>query len=200
MIQRKLIKLSRRDGILLKWIACVSEQNSKKVNYLIKQALISYITKRKFIDIGRIHYNPSCEDGKLEPAVINLWVKDSQIIQEWLTSLNDNKINVSVMVREIIRKSISIIPESVETWIPEFYDFDDYRVNLKTTDEPIVHSQANIQLDADSLRQSSSTTNNNINKESVVDDSILTSIQENSSSNRIRKNKSGLSGKRVKKS
>lgn len=133
MIQRKPIRLGERDGDLIKWVTLVSKQDNKKVHYLIKQALVSYINNGKFVEIGRIKYNPSSSERCSEPLPINLWVKDSKTIQNWMKSLAEKQVNVSVMVREIMRKSITIINDEQEEWIPDYLDFDDYRVSLKTT-------------------------------------------------------------------
>lgn len=132
MLKRKSLRISSRDTILLRWIELASkdEPDMKKVKYLIKQAVVSYIRDRKFIEIGRIHYDPS-NLKDYESVDMVLWVKDSKILVEWLESLSRESVNSGAIVREILRKSIRVVPESEEEWIPEYFDFDDYRFNLE---------------------------------------------------------------------
>lgn len=196
MTKRRVVRLGERDGVLIKWVNEVNKENSRKVNFLAKQALTAYIKENKFVDIGHIHYDPENEDKFLEPTNISLWLGDAPLIQEWIKYLMDNNIKYSILIREILRKSITVIPKNEEARIPDYFDFDDYRVDLDHTIRPLKTiyqvNSGTLQKDNENNNKTSNLRNSYNNELAVKSDDKTAENeakkQEKTSENTIRNN------------
>lgn len=112
-----------RDCDIARWCILVKEQWSGGMSYLIKKALRSYMNQGSFICIGKIH---KCTDEKSvlsQQPCISLWLGDSPDIEQWIKLTSNQSIRPATLMREIIRKSITIVPDEEAEWIPSCLDF-----------------------------------------------------------------------------
>lgn len=112
-----------RDSDIAQWCILLKEQWNGGINYLVKRALRNYMRDGSFICIGKIH---KCKDEKRalsQQSSVSLWFGDSPDIAEWIDLMDKSSIRPATLIREIIRKSITIIPDTEEEWIPTCLDF-----------------------------------------------------------------------------
>lgn len=118
----KSIAIGKKDAVINKWRLEVIKDGDRKLSFLIKQALLSYLKDEKFIEIGKIHFNPSI-DIPTEKEHINLWLDDSPELAEWADQLQKEGLKVTKVFKEIILRSITIVSDNEEEFIPSYYDF-----------------------------------------------------------------------------
>ena len=118
---------SRTDKVLRIWHDIVmedSEEKSGKVSFLVKNALLSYIRTKEFVCIGRICVD-SRDDSEMSKIVsLQLNLKDSPEILQWMEWIDTSPYKISNIVREILIKSIEIVDRPEDEWIPSYLDFD----------------------------------------------------------------------------
>lgn len=119
----KSIGIGKKDAIIHKWRETVKNQEERMVSFIVKQALLSFVKTGNFIEVGRIHFDPKKDvvSGRLPP--INLWLDDTPELIEWVNVLNDKKIPISKAVKEILHRSIKVVPTNEDEYIPSYYDF-----------------------------------------------------------------------------
>lgn len=113
----------RRDSNIAQWCVLVKEQWSGGISYLVKKAIRNYMEHGTFICIGKIHQCVEEERILSQQPYISLWIGDSPDIEQWIDMVGKNSIRPSTLMREIIRKSIIIIPDNEDEWIPSCLDF-----------------------------------------------------------------------------
>lgn len=122
--KRKSIQLKgSRDSDIAQWCVLVKEYWDGGISYLTKKAIRNYMNHGTFICIGKIH---KCKDEASvlsQQASISLWLGDSPDIEQWMELISSRSIRPSTLIREIMRKSISIVPEDEPEWIPTCLDF-----------------------------------------------------------------------------
>lgn len=130
----KSIGIGKKDGVISKWRSVVQEKEDRMVSYLVKQALLAFVQKGVFIEIGRIHYNPQYDHIEKKP--ITLWLQDSPELIQWSEALKEKNIPVTKAFKKVLLNCIKVIPENEEEYIPDYYDFmktDDMLDLIKST-------------------------------------------------------------------
>ena len=122
--KRKSIQLKgSRDSDIAQWCVFVKEYWDGGISYLTKKAIRNYMNHGTFICVGKIH---KCKDEASvlsQQASISLWLGDSPDIEQWMELISGRSIRPSTLIREIMRKSINIVPEDEPEWIPTCLDF-----------------------------------------------------------------------------
>lgn len=117
----KSITIGKKDAVFNKWRLAILNNGERALSFTIKKALLTYIQEGEFIDLGKIHFDP-IKDRVDKRANINLWIDDSQLLVKWIRNLEENKIPVAKIIKEIIIRCIEIVPENIEEYIPTYYD------------------------------------------------------------------------------
>lgn len=123
---QKTIRLSKkRDVAIAQWAILIKNDWEGGISFLAKHAIRRYINGEDFACIGKIHL-PKNDEAALsqQPSISLRFGGDAYDIVQWLEACQNRGIAASTMIREILRKSIQIIPDTEDEWLPNCLDFD----------------------------------------------------------------------------
>ncbi len=121
------LTLCKKDEILKQWKSRVILEGNGILSFLVKQAIIAFITKNEFVEIGRV-YMDMVPDASDDYGKINVSIMDSQIIQTWISSLTQNNIKPSDAIKTILKNSIKEVSSKEEEYIPTYSNFSSYHM------------------------------------------------------------------------
>ncbi len=116
--ERFNIYIGNRDSILYAWHRRASELRSGSVSTIIKFALRAYVKTGSFCCIGKVHASSNAK--KVIPVPI--YTGDAPELMEWLKKVSNSHVKKADVVKEILQRSIQIIPEEEEEWLPSWMD------------------------------------------------------------------------------
>lgn len=120
-IQKTIPLKAGRDAAIARWSMLIRESWDGGQSYLIKRALIGYINARIYTCIGKVHCNPEIA-ASVKYGPICIWLKDSPQIVEWINSLTAAGLRPVVVMREVLRHCIEVVPEDEPEWVPSCLD------------------------------------------------------------------------------
>lgn len=117
------IRIRKRDVVLNRWWRVVKAKEEGLLSIFIREAILHYIRTQSFKDIGHIYV--SKEDEVLsQPHCINVWIGGCEEIKNWISERNEN-CSLSQLLREILRRSITLVSSPSEEWIPGYLEMED---------------------------------------------------------------------------
>lgn len=117
------IRARKRDVVLNKWWRAVKDEEEGLLSILIREAVLHYIRTKSFKDIGHIYV--SKEDEALSQThSINVWIGGCEEIKDWISGLDKN-CNLAQLLREILRRSITLVSSPTEEWIPGYLEMEE---------------------------------------------------------------------------
>lgn len=120
-IQKTIPLKAGRDAAIARWSMLIRENWDGGQSYLIKRALTGYINARTYTCIGKVHCNPEIA-ASVKYGPICIWLKDSPQIVAWTNSLAEAGLKPVVVMREVLRHCIEIVPEDEPEWVPSCLD------------------------------------------------------------------------------
>ena len=117
MENKYLITLSSSDKLIAAWKSKAIAAGQEKMSTLVKNAILTFIEKGEFLDIGHIHFNPDSVTVK-KGDVISLQTVRTPIIRHWIEANLSAGLDISGPIKLLLSKCISIVPETEAEYFP----------------------------------------------------------------------------------
>lgn len=117
MKNRYNITFSQSDKLIVAWKRKVIAANQEEMTTLVKNAILEFIDKETFSDIGHIHFHPEQETVKKYDGFI-LQTARTPIISHWIEANKEAGLGVSEPIKLLLKQCIKVVPDNEPEYFP----------------------------------------------------------------------------------
>lgn len=117
MENRYLVTLSSSDKLIATWKRKALAAGQEKMTTLVKNAILTFIEKGEFLDIGHIHFHPDNVEN-IKNDTILLQTARTPIISRWIEENIDAGLGISEPVKLLLSKCIRVVPDTEKEFFP----------------------------------------------------------------------------------